>query len=239
MGGVTMKCWIERKRDQGDLFWGHCDSSMKDKEVLNWDSRDGEWGRGENHCSLSSSSYPSSFSSQILQVDFCLNSFLLHTAQRGKETFLRPHSSSVTKVGLAYRNLDPFPTTFPNPLYTFKGRRRRTELNLPSGSLCSPWRNSNLDSALTGFGIKMCESWSSLLRARDQGAFRVEGPRLGLWAAAASQALSQTSGIRVKDVAFKCEKSQPQSPHCPVRIWTWLTGTWRVYWILSECQTQC
>lgn len=102
-----------------------------------------------------------------------------HGPERERD-FLRPHSSSVTKVGLAYRNLDPFPTTFPNPLYTFKGGRRRTELNLPSGSLCSPWRNSNLDSALTGFGIKMCENWSSLLRARDQGAFRVERPRLGL-----------------------------------------------------------
>lgn len=69
--------------------------------------------------------------------------------------------------------------------------------------------------ALTVFGIKKHERWISLLKAGDRGHSEWM-PRPGLWAATSSatscpsQARSQTSqqrhGMRVIDVASKCEK---------------------------------
>lgn len=38
-------------------------------------------------------------------------------------------------------------------LHTFEGRRRRTKLKVPSSWSCPPWRSSDVNLALTGFGI--------------------------------------------------------------------------------------
>lgn len=131
--------------------------------------------------SSSSSSSSSNVTAGKNRGDFCLNSFISHVAQREKEAFPGPGSNSVTKVGLACSNLDSYPTSFPIHLCTLEGgprtSRRRAQLNLPLGRLCSPWTSSHGDLAPTEFGIETHKV--NLPKARGQGPAQ-SGGRPGL-----------------------------------------------------------
>lgn len=115
---------------QKDQFGRHDRAVLKWEETVQgdllWGRQTVPWKRGRSQTKIAGSEsgtqeriivvcHRSHLLPQILQVDFCLNSFTLQTAQRGKETLPGPQAA-IQCGALIQKCSLPYSVAFPNHL---------------------------------------------------------------------------------------------------------------------------